>query len=105
MRTSGKQVKDKGLLEETYFISMHQSNLLALKQVDGVNVTQLQYIYGAEPANKNVAVTSAVIEWCIENQIDLDSRYSLLSASDVYRLQSVGRQVNVWTVNNLQKAY
>lgn len=105
LRKIVKQVKDKGLLEETYFISMHQSNLLALKQVDGVNVTQLQYIYGAEPANKNVAVTSAVIEWCIENQIDLDSRYSLLSASDVYRLQSVGRQVNVWTVNNIEKAY
>ena len=46
-----------------------------------------------------------MIEWCIENQIDLDSRYSLLSASDVYRLQSVGRQVNVWTVNNIEKAY
>ena len=44
LRKIVKQVKDKGLLEETYFISMHQSNLLALKQVDGVNVTQLQYI-------------------------------------------------------------
>ena len=46
-----------------------------------------------------------MINWCIDNQIDLDSRQSLISASDVYRLQMAGRKVNVWTVNTVEKAY
>lgn len=105
LRKLVKQVKDQGLLNETYFISMHQSNLLTLKQIGGVNTTQLQYIYGTEEANKSTPVSSAVIQWCIANQIDLDSRYTLVAASDVYRLQMAGRQVNVWTVNSVEKAY
>ena len=100
-----KQVKDQGLLQGTYFISMHQSNLLALKQMDGVNVSQLQYVYGSGDSNKATPVSSTVINWCIDNQIDLDSRQSLISASDVYRLQMAGRKVNVWTVNTVEKAY
>ena len=94
-----KQVKDAGLLNETYFISMHQSNLLSLQRLDGVNTSQLQYVYGAEDFNKTTSVTSSVISWCINNQIDL------VTASDVYRLQTAGRQVNVWTVNTIEKAY
>ena len=46
-----------------------------------------------------------MIDWCISNQIDLDTRQSLVTASDVYRLQTAGRQVNVWTVNTIEKAY
>ena len=84
---------------------MHQSNLLTLKQIGGVNTTQLQYIYGTEEANKSTPVSTVVIQWCIANQIDLDSRYTLVAASDVYRLQMSGRQVNVWTVNSVEKAY
>ncbi|CDD35492.1 unknown [Roseburia sp. CAG:309] len=46
-----------------------------------------------------------MIQRCIAIQIDLDSRYTLVAASDVYRLQMSGRQVNVWTVNSVEKAY
>ena len=105
LRKIVKQVKDAGLLNETYFISMHQSNLLSLQRLDGVNTSQLQYVYGAEDSNKTTSVTSSVINWCISNQIDLDTRQSLVTASDVYRLQTAGRQVNVWTVNTIEKAY
>lgn len=105
LRKIVKQVKDAGLLNETYFISMHQSNLLSLQRLDGVNTSQLQYVYGAEDFNKTTSVTSSVISWCINNQIDLDTRQSLVTASDVYRLQTAGRQVNVWTVNTIEKAY
>lgn len=105
LRKIVKQVKDQGLLNETYFISMHKSNLLTLKRIDGVDSSQLQYVYGSEDSNKTAMVTTSVINWCIENQIDLDSRQSLLTASDVYRLQTAGRKVNVWTVNSIEKAY
>lgn len=105
LRRIVKEVKDQGLLEETYFISMHQSNLLTLRQLDGVNTSQLQYVYGAEEENKGTPVNSSIITWCIDNGIDLDSRHSLVSASDVYRLQVAGRKVNVWTVNYIEKAY
>lgn len=105
LRKIVKQVKDQGLLNETYFISMHKSNLLTLKRIEGVDSSQLQYVYGSEDSNKTAMVTSSVINWCIENQIDLDSRQSLVTASDVYRLQIAGRKVNVWTVNSIEKAY
>lgn len=98
-------VKKHGLLERTYFISYYQTNLLALKEIDGVNREFLQYVYGAEETNKLVPVNDSVISWCIENGIDLDSRHTLISASDVYRLHEAGRKVNVWTVNVLAKAF
>ena len=86
-------------------LEVSQSNLLSLQRLDGVNTSQLQYVYGAEDSNKTTSVTSSVINWCISNQIDLDTRQSLVTASDVYRLQTAGRQVNVWTVNTIEKAY
>lgn len=98
------QVKEKGLLERTYFISVHKSNLLALKKMEGVYKEGLQYVYGAESDNKLTPVSSSVINWCIENQIDLDARHTLLSASDVSLLHDSGRQVNVWTVNSVERA-
>ena len=37
--------------------------------------------------------------WLIENRINLDTRYTLLSKGNVMRLQEAGLEVNVWTVN------
>ena len=93
------------LRQRTDELEVSQSNLLSLQRLDGVNTSQLQYVYGAEDFNKTTSVTSSVISWCINNQIDLDTRQSLVTASDVYRLQTAGRQVNVWTVNTIEKAY
>lgn len=100
-----KKVKDYGLLERTYFISVHKPNLVALKEIEGVQEEYLQYVYGAEASNKLMAVDNDVISWCINNGIDLDARHTLISADDVYRLHEAGRKVNVWTVNLLAKAY
>ena len=98
------QVKERGLLDRTYFISIHQSNLLNLQKIEGVNKEQLQYVYGAESANKLLPVDGTVIDWCIQNAIDLDARYTLITAANVSRLHDAGRKVNVWTVNDVQKA-
>ena len=35
----------------------------------------------------------------IENRLNLDTRYTLLSRGNVIRLHEVGLEVNVWTVN------
>lgn len=99
------QVKKRGLLDRTYFISVHQSNLLNLKSIEGVKQEFLQYVYGAESSNKLVPVDDTVINWCIANAVDLDTRYTLITASEVSRLHDAGRKVNVWTVNDVQKAY
>lgn len=98
-------VDQYGLLERAYFISIHQSNLMTLKEMEEVKQDQLQYVYGAEADNKTLAVDVQVIDWCIQNAIDLDARHTLVSASDVSRLHEAGRKVNVWTVNDLQKAF
>ncbi len=98
-------VDNYGLLERAYFISMHQSNLLALKEMAEVKKDQLQYVYGAELSNKLMAVDNHVIDWCIQNGIDLDARHTLITASDVSALHEGGRKVNVWNVNSLEKAY
>lgn len=100
-----KIVKSHGLLDRTYFISMYKDNLLNIKTIDGVNTKQLQYVYGAESANKLQSVDDSVVSWCIQNEIDLDSRHTLITASDVSRLHDSGRKVNVWTVNALDIAY
>lgn len=100
-----EKVKEYGLLDRTYFISIHQSNLLALKEIDGVNKENLQYVYGAESFNKLVPVSDSVIQWCIQNAIDLDTRYTLITPSQVSLLHDGGRKVNVWTVNVLDKAF
>lgn len=98
-------VNKHGLLERTYFISVHKSNLLTLKTISGVNQEFLQYVYGAESSNKLVPVDDSVIIWCIANAIDLDARHTLISADEVSRMHDSGRKVNVWTVNNVQRAY
>lgn len=100
-----QKVKESGLLERTYFISMYKQNLISLKEMGVANKENLQYVYGAEEENKTQAVNDSVINWCIANEINLDVRYTLVTASDVSRLHEAGRQVNVWTVNQLEKAY
>lgn len=99
------KVKESGLLERTYFISMYKQNLLSLKEIGVADQANLQYVYGAEEENKTQAVNDSVINWCMANEIDLDVRYTLVKASDVSRLHEAGREVNVWTVNQLEKAF
>ncbi len=100
-----RKVKESGLLERTYFISMYKQNLLSLKEIGVATKENLQYVYGAEEENKTQAVNDSVINWCIANEINLDVRYTLVTASDVFRLHEAGREVNVWTINQLEKAF
>ena len=91
-------VKQKGLLERTVFISMHLLALLRLKDI-GIPASKLQYVYGAVGGNKWTKVSDELIAWLTENEISLDSRYTLVSKEDVEKLHKAGLFVNVWTVN------
>ena len=79
-------VKQKGLLERTVFISMHLLALLRLKDI-GIPASRLQYVYGAVGGNKWTKVSDELIAWLTENEISLDSRYTLVSKEDVEKKQ------------------
>lgn len=92
-------VKQYGLYERTFFISLHGGVLIRLKEELGFPAERLQYVYGAIRANKWIPVNMEVEHFLIENGINLDTRYTLLSRGNVIRLHEAGLQVNVWTVN------
>lgn len=92
-------VKQYGLYERTFFISLHGGVLIRLKEGLGFPAERLQYVYGAIRANKWIPVNMEVEHFLIENGINLDTRYTLLSRGNVIRLHEAGLQVNVWTVN------
>ena len=79
-------VKQKGLLERAVFISMHLLALLRLKDI-GIPASRLQYVYGAVGGNKWTKVSDELIAWLTENEISLDSRYTLVSKEDVEKKQ------------------
>lgn len=88
-----------GLLERTYFISLHRNVLIRLKEELGFPAERLQYVYGATRETKFIPVNSELEMWLIQNGISLDTRFTLLSPGNVMRLHAAGLKVNVWTVN------
>lgn len=95
-------VKEYDLYERTFFISMHFLVLLRLKNL-GIPPAQLQYVYGAVAGNKWTPVNPELEQWLIDHEISLDSRYTLVDADAVHRLQKAGLSVNVWTVNTQEE--
>lgn len=91
--------KAYGLYERTYFISLYPAVLLRLNKELGFPAERLQYVYGATPGTKFRPVSAELEQWLIDNRINLDTRYTLLSQGNVMRLHTAGIQVNVWTVN------
>jgi glycerophosphoryl diester phosphodiesterase len=92
-------VEKYGLYERTYFISLYPSVLLRLKKELEFPSSRLQYVYGATKETKFRPVGMELEQWLMENRINLDTRYNLLSAGNVMRLHEAGLLVNVWTVN------
>lgn len=96
-------VKQYGLYERTVFISLHGGVLIRLKEELDFPTERLQYVYGAIVANKWIPVNMEVEHWLIENHINLDARYTLVSKGTVMRLHEAGLMVNVWTVNKKEE--
>lgn len=96
-------VKQYGLYERTVFISLHGGVLIRLKEELDFPTERLQYVYGAISANKWIPVNMEVEHWLMENHINLDARYTLVSKGTVMRLHEAGLMVNVWTVNKKEE--
>ena len=96
-------VRRYGLFERTYFISMYREVLITLKEQLGFPPERLQYVYGVYAPDKWIPVNMELEQWLIQNRINLDTRYTLLSEGNVIRLHREGLQVNVWTVNKRDK--
>lgn len=92
-------VRQYGLYERAFFISLHGGVLIRLKDELGFPTERLQYVYGAIGANKFIPVNLEVENFLILNRLNLDARYTLLTRGTVMRLQEAGVEVNVWTVN------
>lgn len=92
-------VKSYGLYDRAYFISLHGGVLIRLKEELEFPTERLQYVYGAISANKYIPVNMEVEHFLIENRLNLDTRYTLLSHGNVMRLHEAGLEINVWTVN------
>lgn len=92
-------VKQYGLYDRTFFISLYGGVLIRLKEKLGFPAGRLQYVYGAIRANKYIPVNWEVEHFLIENRLNLDTRFTLLSRGNVMRLHDAGLAVNVWTVN------
>ena len=92
-------VKEAGLYQRAYFISLHQSVLLRLKDELHFPKERLQYVYGATTETKEKPIDSSLVVWLMDNQISIDARYTLMTQDVVRQLHHAGLQVNVWTVN------
>ena len=87
----------RGLLEEAYEAAeaIDTGDTALLKEELGFPAERLQYVYGAIRANKWIPVNMEVEHFLIENGINLDTRYTLLSRDNVIRLHEAKLQVNV----------
>lgn len=98
-KESGDSDAVTSLYDRTIFISMYQNVLLRLKNDLNFPPDRLQYVYGIPRPYKTLLVGEKVERWLIENRINLDSRYTLVTPGSVIRLHNEELQVNVWTVN------
>ncbi|MCH5265392.1 MAG: hypothetical protein J1F02_05805 [Lachnospiraceae bacterium] len=96
-------VEKYDLLERCCFISLHPMVLLRLKQEFHFPSERLQYVYGAIALNRDIPVDEELMRWLAANRINLDARYTLVSAESVRWLHNEGLEVNVWTVNDREQ--
>lgn len=91
-----EEIRGTGYLERVIFISFDMGNCLNLRKL--LPESRIQFL--AEGAE----VTGELIETLVENRLDLDAEYHMLTRELVARLHDRGIQVNCWTCDSKEDA-
>jgi len=83
-------IRQEGWLKNTVFISFDLGNMIHLRKL--LPEQPLQYLVKE--------LTDEVKANLVEYALDLDIKYSNLTADQVEELHRMGRKVNVWTVDD-----
>lgn len=87
-------IKEKNYLENCVFISFIYENLQVVRKYD--SNLKAQFLLAD--------YTDELINRCINDKIDIDIHYSFLNQERVNYLHKNNLKINVWTVDNLEKA-
>lgn len=83
-------IKEMGWYERTTFISFQAENLLALREK--YEDSDAQFLRGAP--------TEEHYQFMIDNRLDADLKWNVITEEVIDRLHKAGRKVNCWVVND-----
>ena len=87
-------IREEGYLDQVVFISFDLPNMICIREL--------------LPNQRAQFLVSAAEDWLVETlkkyRLDLDIKYSALTRELVEQVHSIGREVNVWTVNTVEDA-
>ena len=87
-------IRSCGWLERTTFISFDLPNMICIRN-----------LLPEQPAQFLISeVTDWLLDELVKNHLDLDIRFTALTAEYVQKLHEAGVKVNVWTVDGLEDA-
>ena len=83
-------IRECGWLERTTFISFDLPNMICIRS-----------LLPEQPAQYLISeITDWLLDELVKNKLDLDIRFTALTAEYVQKLHEAGVKVNVWTVDN-----
>ena len=91
-----EEIRGTGYLERVIFISFDMGNCLNLRKL--LPESRIQFLA------EGPEVTGELIETLVENRLDLDAEYHMLTRELVARLLDRGIQVNCWTCDSKEDA-
>ena len=90
-------INQKGWLEKTIFISFDLPNVVYVKEK--LPQQKVQYLIGGDMKD-----WQEVVDALNSHHLDLDIYYKMLTEERVQDVHNAGKEVNVWTVNQLEDA-
>ena len=90
-------IKKEGWLEKTIFISFDLPNVVYVKEK--LPQQKVQYLIGGDMKD-----WQEVVDALNSHHLDLDIYYKMLTEERVQDVHNAGKEVNVWTVNQLEDA-
>ena len=88
------RIGQEGWLERTVFISFDIGNMITLRQL--LPQQQLQFLF--------YELTEEIVDKLLQYQLDADIKYTNVTSDVVEKLHSLGKKVNVWTVDDPKTA-